>query len=382
MLLKIFEDDDLGLLNVKPKVTSIVTADDRLVESFESINKFIDENSREPELSNTDMQERKLYTNLKAIREDKTKSTCLVNFDRYNLLQKEVKIIKTMEDVFEDDDLGLLDNEALEIFNLKHIPKERIMPDYVAKRVPCKNFDNFEELFKNCQNDLREGKRVLSPFKNEQSIEKSKFFVLRGILLFVEEIGDFTETDSIYNPRLRCIFENGTESDLLLRSLAAALYLDGRTVSQNMNNSLDKLAGIVEEDKESGFIYILKSLNSDEKVQSIANLYKIGFSTTPVEQRIRNAEQEPTYLMAPVKIVAEYKTFNMNTQKFELLLHNFLGSCCVSIDIFDQNGVRHTPREWFSAPYEIIDDAIKLIVSGEVVNYKYDREKKEIVIKS
>lgn len=94
------------------------------------------------------------------------------------------------------------------------------------------------------------------------------------------------------------------------------------------------------------------------------------------------AEQETTYLMAPVKIVAEYKTFNMNTQKFELLLHNYLVHCCVSIDITDKNGVRRTPREWFPVPYEVVNQAIQLIISGEVVNYRYNRDKKQIMRKN
>ena len=43
---------------------------------------------------------------------------------------------------------------------------------------------------------------------------------------------------------------------------------------------------------------VLKSKSSDARIQAIADLYKIGYCTEPVEERIANAEQEPTYLMA------------------------------------------------------------------------------------
>ncbi len=85
-----------------------------------------------------------------------------------------------------------------------------------------------------------------------------------------------------------------------------------------------------------------------------------------------------TYSIHHYYVIAEFKTYNINTQKFEDLLHRFLGSCQISIDVFDNDGSRHTPREWFQVPYEIVEQAIKLIVTGEVVNYRYDRESKTI----
>jgi hypothetical protein len=51
----------------------------------------------------------------------------------------------------------------------------------------------------------------------------------------------------------------------------------------------------------------------------------------------------------------------------------------ISIDIFDKNGNRHTPREWFVAPLNIIEQAIELIVSGKIISYRYDIENEEIV---
>ena len=83
--------------------------------------------------------------------------------------------------------------------------------------------------------------------------------------------------------------------------------------------------------------------------------------------------------MAPVDLVAAYKCFNMNTQKFEQLIHNFFGASCLEVDVFDSSGRRHTPREWFIAPLGVIEQAITLIISGEVVKYAYDT-KNEVII--
>lgn len=376
-LRKLIEEDEFGLLDVKPKVCNNCTADERLVNKFEEINEFFEKTGQEPKDSN-DILERTLAYRLQNYRSDNCKKESLAQYDRHNLLNVVIKEINSIDDILNDDAFGMFDDEEEDIFTLKHIPKEINMPDYIGRHKPCKDFEKFEPLFLQCHQELKEGKRDLSPFQKEQAIEVGMFFVLKGVLVYIAEVGEFEYVNGKRRARLRCIYDNSTESDILNRSLARALYRDGKRVSPVTEKMMDKFAGITEEDKESGYIYILQSLSTDEKIQSIADLYKIGFSTTPVLQRIKNADQEPTYLMAPVKIVAEYKTFNMNTQKFELLLHKFFGHCCVSIDIFDNKGMRHTPREWFQIPYDVVNQAINLISSGDIVDYKYDREAKKI----
>lgn len=375
-LLKLIEDDDLGLLNVKPKQAA-TTTDERLLSSFQEINNFVKENGREPKAGG-DINEHQLYARLNAIRENKEKIQALSGFDEHDLLRKEVREIKSLKDVFEDDDLGILESDADSIFNLKHIPKEVEMPDYIANRKPCKDFQEFEQKFIQCQADLKSGKRKLWPFRKEQNIEKGSFFVLKGVLVYVEDVGEFEIVNGKRNARLRCVFENGTESDLLLRSLARELYRDGRRVTEHEDHLLDNFYNITDEDKETGYIYVLRSLSDKQEIKSIKNLYKIGFSKIPVEERIKNAALEPTYLMAPVLIVTAFRCFNMNPQKLEQLLHTFFGSSCLNVDVFDNEGRRHIPREWFIAPLEIIEQAIHFVLNGEIVHYRYDLEKEEI----
>ncbi|MGB6129474.1 MAG: GIY-YIG nuclease family protein, partial [Psychrilyobacter sp.] len=124
--------------------------------------------------------------------------------------------------------------------------------------------------------------------------------------------------------------------------------------------------------------YVLTSKSTDERIASIDNLFKIGYSKNEVENRIKNAENEPTYLMAPVSIVTSWKCYNMNPQKLEQLLHVFFGTTCLNIDVIDNTGKRCTPREWFIVPLKVIEQAIELIISGEIIKYRYDKDLKII----
>jgi hypothetical protein len=376
---EIFNSDTMGLLVVKPKSSSALNSDERLTASFQEINEFFERHNREPQPNVENISEYQLYSRLKNLREDEDKMMVCKPHDKYGLLKTEKKEIKSIDDIFGDDSLDILGDDSEGLFDFKHTPKETNMPDYVASRKPCKDFDKFESLFIQCQSDLANEKRRLYPFKNEQRVTKGHFFVLKGVLLYVAKVGKKFNEKGKMNARLRCIFENGTESDMLLRSLAAELYKNGRRVAEHEDKLLGGLGGISEDDDETGFIYVLKSLSSDPKIQTIQDLYKIGYSNIPVEERIKNAEQEPTYLMAPVRIISTFQCYNLNPQKFEQLLHNFFGKTCLNFDIFDKNGNRHTPREWFIVPLEAIEEAIEFIISEEIVDYRYDTERQIIV---
>ena len=377
---KIFNSDELNLLNVKPKVSNSITSDERLVRSFEAINDFIDKNGKLPEAHTDNILERSLCYRLQGIMEDTEKVRGLKQYDRHDILAEEIKAPETLDDIFADDEFNLLSDDV-DIFTLKNVPKEIAKTDFVARRKPCANFEEYEEIFKKCQNELKYGIRTLEKF-NEKQVEEGQMFVLNGVLLYVDKLYDIKRVERGYenkfDGRTHLIFENGTESNMRFRSLCKRLFETGKHISNTIDEKMKKFNNIQDEDKPTGYIYVLQSKSRESRIKEIRNLYKIGYCETTVEERIKNAANEPTYLMAPVKVVAEFKTYNMNTQKFEDLLHRFLGQCQVSIDVFDNNGTRHTPREWFQVPLEVIEQAIKLIVTGEVVNYRYDRETKTI----
>jgi hypothetical protein len=390
LLKNIFEDDPLGLLNIKPTTAPARNEDERLVASFQEINDFYEKNNREP-LQGGGIQEHQLFARLKSLRENPRKIEQLKSHDKFGLLNFEIKIIQSFDDIFNDDDLGLLADDSEGLFDFKHIKKidERASSDFVARRKPCKDFNKYEQQFKDVQRDLKNGKRRLVTFK-EENLRAGDFYVHNGILLYLESIDEKKEVQEYKSGsrerkdgRTRVLFENGTESNMLFRSLYKALLANGKAISENIDevneNFLETFSNITEHDEEAGYIYILKSKSDKQEIKEIQNLFKIGFSTTNVEDRIKNASQQPTYLMAAIRIVMTYKCYNMNPQKFEQLIHNFFGNSCLNIDVFDKDGNRHTPREWFIAPVGIIDQAIHLIISGDIVKYKYDSKNEEIV---
>lgn len=380
---EIFANDPFNILDVKPAASPALNEDGRLIASFLEINNFYHKNKREPE-QGKGIQEYQLFSRLRSIRENPSKADMLKPHDKYGLLHYEQKSIETFDDIFNDDSLGLLDDEASDLFNLKHITKveERASADFVARRKACKDFSQFEPIFKDVQQDLAKGKRRFIPFK-EDNLREGDFYVHNGILLLLDKV-DFEEGVQEFKSgprvrkdgRTRVVFENGTESNMLYRSLYKSLLINGKAISENtdkVNEAFQKkFSDITEEDEEKGYIYILKSRSDKPEIKSIKNLYKIGYSKTSVEERVKNAVLEPTYLMADVRIVMTYKCYNMNPQKFEQLLHNFFGSSCLNIDIFDKNGNRHSPREWFVAPLDIIEQAVQLIITGDIVKYRYD----------
>ncbi|SCY01551.1 GIY-YIG nuclease family protein [Desulfoluna spongiiphila] len=379
----ILQGDPLGILQIKPKVSSAITADERLISSFEEINDFIREHGCEPEASR-DIRERSLYSRLKGLRESPEKAISLKSLDTFGLLSsviaKAEKEIKTIDDVLGDDALGLLGGDDTvgvddsDIFNLRNVPETIEMPDKIARRKRCKDFADFESLFKQCHGDLKSGKKEFRKFTGEQQITPGLFFILNGVMVYVSEVGRREMKRGKTNARLRCIFENGTESNMLLRSLATELYKDenGRRVVDPYSDLFTEIDQVNESDDATGYIYVLKSLSDDPQIRGVENLYKIGFSSQPVENRIKNAAKEPTYLMADVAIVTEFQTYNLNPQKMELLLHTFFAEACLNLDVFDGEGRRYAPREWFVVPLHVIETAAQLLVNGEIINYRYD----------
>lgn len=385
ILQEIFSNDPLGLLDIKQRSTSIST-DERLLTSFEEINSFFETHNRKPE--KTEWIERSLYSRLEGIKENSKKIEALKLYDRFDLLtETEEKIeINSIDDIFNSDDLGIFEwvEEKKDIFKIVNVPEiepDRADPDFVAQRVVCENFHEYESLFEKCQDDLRNRRRKLMP-SIERNLKVWTFCVLDGLLLYIAHIWKEERWNSgKLNRRTLLIFENGTQSNMLLRSLWKRLKDSWKVVTQLLDDSDTFFTEITDDDNESGFIYVLKSLSLDDRISTKQNLYKIGFSTTLVEERIKNAEKDPTYLMSKVKTVEAFKVFNVNPHKLENLIHKFFQDTCLNINIIDSKGNTYKPREWFIVPLDVIAETIELITSWEIVNYKYDTEREIIVEK-
>ncbi|MBD3863262.1 GIY-YIG nuclease family protein [Olleya marilimosa] len=392
----IFNDDEFGLLDSKAKTSTVKTEEDRLIDSFEEINIFIDKNDREP--STSSMSEYSLLAKLKNFRQDDAKKKIVKPFDRHNLLGYVEMEKQSLDDILNDDDLGLLDTDNdLSIFTFKHTPKQedRKDADFVAQRTPLKerDFKPYEGMFQKVHKEIKEGKREIKPFKNiEKNLHIGNYYIMDGILLYLEsanleesEIELKSGNRIRLEGRTRTIFENGTYSNMLFRSLGKQIQKNGKLITNSneyAENELFVNSGLVkEEDVQTGWIYVLKSKSKDPKISEIKDLYKIGFSSISVDDRIKNASKEATYLFSDVKKVATYSCYNRNADKLEGLLHRFFGSVCLDVEFTNSKGQRLNPREWFIVPFEVIEEAIRLILNGNIVNYTFDIESMSIKLK-
>ncbi|MGB4957115.1 MAG: GIY-YIG nuclease family protein [Candidatus Saccharimonas sp.] len=360
----LFESEDADLFKPKPK-RHTATPDDRLIDSFGEITAFVREHGRMPSAEADDMQEAVLGTRLNAIRADKHKMETLEDYDELGLLQLE-KAPESLEDLFAKDD-GLFGSG--DIFDTSKLPRSPAADKNTgdtAKRQPVEDFAPFKPLFDAANNDLQAGTKKLKKFYSVKEIALHGFYVLDGMMCYVESIGEAKNVFGRQKERLRVIYANGTESNIYLRTLASQLYED-------TGYSVVEASAAAEDDEAVGRIYILESLSEDPKVTTIANLYKIGVTTGSVANRVKNAATDPTYLMAPVKIIEDYRlTGDYNPQKVEDLIHQIFGHAKIDLQIIAPDGTPYTPQEWYSAPLAAIVEAIDLIGTGEIVNYHYD----------
>lgn len=388
-LSEIFESDLLGLLAVdEPKNPPVSPQNSRLIDSFQEISDFYETNQRCPELGD-DIGEYRLASRLAAIKKDPKKVKTLLPYDYYNLLESEETKSVSVEELISDDPLGLLDgdDEADSIYTLSHVkPSERLRPDYIAHRKVCKDFDLYEEAFQRIHDDLEHGRRRLVEFK-EGDLHEGCYYVLRGVVLYLEQnlaVKQKIEYKSgakvRREGRTRCIFDNGTESSMLYRSLGKALKLDGFCISDLIEKN-ESSVSINSTDVQNGYIYVLRSLSRAPQIRSIRNLYKIGYCSGDVTTRIKNAVHEPTYLMNDVEVVLTVRCYNMDVPYLEASIHSFFSNVNVYFEVRDDEGIMHYPKEWFTVPLNIIEEAIPLIVDKKIDSYRYDKNLQMIIQK-
>lgn len=294
--------------------------------------------------------------------------------------------VTSLDDIFNSDALGLLNIEASDIFDIKHVPAiEREMPDEIAQRTHCSDFYEFTSIFKRYHANIESKSVEIVPFKSGSQIDEGDVFILRGMLCLVDKIGEFQgAADEPYNPRLRVIFENGTESNLLLRSLAAALYKDenSRRILKTASDVENAFQNITHKDKRSGVVYIVTTLSDNPALKAVPNLFKIGYTESTVEERTKNAEKDTAFLESPIRIVASIECFNLNPHRFESLIHGFLSAQRLTIELTGKNGQKYHPKEWFSVPLDTAREVVRRIIDGTIIQYRMDNTRAKILKKS
>jgi hypothetical protein len=389
-LQKIINSDSFGLLAKKEALPLKESKSDkqRLIDSFQEITNFYEQNHRLPS-NEEDITELKLLSRLNAIKKDPNKVRLLLDFDFYNLLDKGKTPSISLPNSLEDP-LGLLNlsDEDDSIFDLQHVERNgRLSPDFIAHRRICHDFDEYQPLFEQIKQDLKTKRRHFVQF-SEDDLNSKNCFVLGGVLLLlvkadtkVAEYGFSSGQRVRQDGRTRCIFDNGTESEMLFRSLGKALLKNGFTISEAVDVKSDSSTPITKDDRSNGFIYVLKSKSKDPQIMAFKDLYKIGYCTTTINERVADAKNDPTYLMADVQLLLSVKCFNLSVPNLEDTIHKFFGSVNIEFKIQGNDGVVHYPREWFAVPLPIVEEAIQLIINNEIDNYYYDDKVMAIIQK-
>lgn len=384
---------DLADFAPKEKKSSRSAVEERVIAGFEEIQRFFDEQGRVPQHG----ADRDIFERLYAVRLDRLKASgeykdLLAALDKDGLLSGEAPATSDVSSLDLDalaDDLKDL-SVGSDLTELRHVRStaEIHAAEEIANREPCKDFDKFKPLFEKIEKDLASAVRSTLPIRKEAgfrkaAIKKGEFFILGGQTAYVAEVGEQIKApNGQYDARLRVIFSNGTESDLLLRSLQRALYKDetSRMIS-DPSVAGPLFAGESDDgDLQSGTIYVLRSL-SDLPVVSKNRmvLHKIGVTGATVQKRIANAKLDPTFLMADVEIVATYQLFNINRHKLEKIFHRIFGHAQLDVEIADRMGNPISPREWFLVPLDVIDKAVKRIIDGSISDYSYDATRADLV---
>jgi len=378
--------DALGVEVAPLKASSRTPREERIIAGFEDILRFHQAHGRAPlHGEGHDIFERLYAVRLDQLRKLPEAQTLLAGLDGPGLLSGATAAQVDVDALDEDAllaELGI-DTESVvqsDITVLRHVrPYVEIKAaEEVANRTPCKDFDHFKSLFVEAEVGLKAGTWMTKPFVKNASIELGDFFIIGGQIAYVAEMHEGTKTkDGRDNPRLRVIFDNHTESNLLLRSLSRSLYPDGNTpVGRRLIRKDDGplfSSAAEPDDIETGTIYILRSLSSHPFIAEHRELiHKIGVTGGKVETRIAGAEKDATYLLADVEVVATYKLHNLNRTKLENIFHRLFGAAQLDLTIEDRFGNPVKPREWFLVPIHVIDEAVQRIRDGSITEVVYD----------
>lgn len=362
--------------------------EERIIAGFEDIQRFVEQHGHAPQHG----EDRDIFERIYAVRLDRMRAleecrSLLGPLDRQGLLGgAEHMAARPESEVDEEELLAELKGAggSIDITELKHVrPRAEIRAaEEIANRERCPDFDRFEPLFKQADADLKAGVRQTRPFGKDASVAEGNFFILGGQTVYVAEMGEMFRTpNGEPDARLRVIYANGTESNLLLRSLQRALYKDeaGRRLTDSGAGPL--FSGVREDsDVESGTIYVLRSRSELPFIAEHRELvHKIGVTGGAVEARIANAARDATYLLAEVDVIATYKLVGINRTKLENLLHRIFAAAQLDLVIKDRFGYPVKPQEWFLVPLQVIDEAVTRIRDGSIEGMTYDPKSARLV---
>lgn len=385
---------ELGVEVEQKKARAYTPREERIIAGFEDIVRFVEEHGRAPQHGeDRDIFERLYAVRLDRLRELEEAQELLAGIDKHKLLTATQPDGQISTAELDDDDLlaelGIEPTGEDDIRVLRNVPtaEERRAAEEIANRERCEDFSKFKPLFAQIERELESGSRSTRPFVKDAGflkadITQGQFFILGGQIAYVAEVGEAIKApNGELDARLRVIYSNGTESNILRRSLQRALYKDeaGRRISEIEAGPLFA-AESEDGDLESGTIYVLRSKSNHPMVAEHRELvHKIGVTGGSVETRISGAEKSSTYMLAGVEVVATYKLFNINRVQLEGLIHKVFSGAALDLTIHDRFGNPVKPREWFLVPLDAINEVVERIRDGSITNYRYDPNQARIV---
>lgn len=384
--------DALGLEVAPAKAASHTPREERIMAGFEDILRFHAAHGRAPQHGEgRDIFERLYAVRLDQLRQLPEAHTLLAGMDAPGLLTGAAASVTVDVDSLGEDallaELGMTDAATADpndITVLRHVRSsaEKRAAEEIAERKPCSDFEKYQPLFEQAERELKAGMRQSRQFGRDSSFNVGNFFVLGGLLVYVAEQGDiFRTANGEADARLRVVYSNGTESNLLMRSLQRALYKDEKS-RMLTGTDMGPLFGDTAEpdDLESGTIYVLRSQSSHPFVAQHRELiHKIGVTGGKVETRLAGADKDATYLLADVEVVATYKLHNLNRTRLENIIHRIFSTAQIDVTIEDRFGQPVKPREWFLVPLHVIDEAVQRIRDGSIAQVTYDPKAAQLV---
>lgn len=363
--------------------------EERIIAGFEEVQRFVEKHGHAPQHG----EDRDIFERLYAVRLDRMRGleecrSVLSPLDHQGLITAADTVAAAAADDEIDEDELLAELSGAEgsadITALRHVrgSAEKRAAEEIGNRTVCEDFDSFKPLFEQVRKDLQSGVRETRLFQTMAEIQKGEFFIVGGQIAYVAEVGEeFTTQYERRDSRLRVIYDNATESDVLLRSLQRALHRDdaGRRITDPVAGPLFASES-AEGDQASGTIYVLRS-KSDHPVVAVNRdvLHKIGVTGGEVARRFGNAKLDPTFLMADVDVVATYELYNINRTRLENLIHRIFDAARLNIEIKDRFGNPVVPREWFLVPLFIVDEAVSRIKDGTITAYRYDPKAAKLI---
>ena len=383
-------DDDLELLgelgvDMAPEPSGQRSAkEERIIAGFEEIERFVEEQGRLPEHGeNYDIFERLYAVRLERLRESEECREVLRPLDSRGLLDAKADTSLTTEEDLTDevllDSLGINADLENDVTHLTHVRSRQEIKaaEEVAQRTFCQDFDEFKPIFDKVQRQLATGERQTLKYQNNAEVNQGDLFILDGQKVMVAEMGEpFVSDYGRPDRRLRVVYDNATESDLLLRSLQRALNKD-KSSRRITNPDFGPLFSDTEtaDDLPTGYIYVLRSKSEHPFIAEHRSIiHKIGVTGGDVKKRIANAKKDSTYLLAEVEIVATFKLANINRKRLEALLQKFFGSARLDLELQDRFGTPVKPKEWFLVPVEVIEEVIEKVKEGTIDQFRYDPE--------